>query len=62
MLLTNQKIINYEIYIYSGKETTPYLFNNAKIINKKSVYKQKIKFNITCVNTPVKYWLFFHIV
>ncbi len=37
MLLTNQKTINYEIYINNRKETTPSCFASAKLINKTSL-------------------------
>ncbi len=38
MLLTNQKTINYEIYINNKKETTPSFFASAKVVNKSSFF------------------------
>jgi hypothetical protein len=48
MLLTNQKTINYEIYIKS-KETT-FHFMSAKVANK-SIWKLKKKFNTSLINS-----------
>lgn len=41
MLLTNQKTINYEIYINNKKETTPSFFASAKVVNKSSFFDEK---------------------
>jgi hypothetical protein len=41
MLLTNQKTINYEIYINNKKETTPSFFASAKVANKFSFFNEK---------------------
>lgn len=41
MLLTNQKTINYEIYINNKKETTPSFFASAKVANKSSFFNEK---------------------
>lgn len=41
MLLTNQKTINYEIYINNKKETTPSFFASAKVVNKSSFFNEK---------------------
>ena len=41
MLLTNQKTINYEIYMKLGRKPPPSLFASAKVANKVSYLYDK---------------------
>lgn len=59
MLLTNQKTINYEIYIKNAKETTPSVFSDTNLNYVYCIILVKFYFNKSFVNLKFENAYFF---